>query len=100
MPGSVHAPSAVRRALAPNPGFSTLIELVCALNANDEGVVGCARGGRAPFLSQDSDNLIHFTLAQKFLVGGAGVIVGGFGLFLFLRLDQLLLLRPALIDAF
>ena len=47
--GSAAAPAAVRRALAPN--ISRILCIHC--RANDEGVVGCARGGHAP---QRQDN--------------------------------------------
>ena len=49
--GSAAAPAAVRRALAPNTSrgeHTNRFERAHAQEANDEGVVGCARGGRAP----------------------------------------------------
>ncbi len=53
--GSARAPRAVRRALAPNPNVVARSAVQSAPpDANDEGVVGCARGGRAP----------HFYLMQ------------------------------------
>ncbi len=47
--GTAAAPAAVRRALAPNPNVVVQPNLrPTPTDANDEGVVGCARGGRAP----------------------------------------------------
>ena len=50
--GSTAAPAVVRRALAPNASHEN--QTIChgfdapSAEADDEGVVGCARGGRAP----------------------------------------------------
>ncbi|MBI3851816.1 MAG: hypothetical protein HY298_16295 [Verrucomicrobia bacterium] len=48
--GSAAAPAAVRRALAPNRsrGKQTNNSDPALVEASDEGVVGTARGGRAP----------------------------------------------------
>jgi len=50
--GSTAAPAVVRRALAVNssrePKAFTMVWSACIAVADDEGVVGCARGGRAP----------------------------------------------------
>jgi len=48
--GSAAASAAVRRALASNPNVvaRTNLSQPSLQEANDEGVVGCARGGRAP----------------------------------------------------
>jgi len=48
--GSAAASAAVRRALAWNPNVvaSTYLSQPSLQEANDEGVAGCARGGRAP----------------------------------------------------
>jgi len=49
--GSAAAPAAVRCALAPNMNVVTPIKQNSSPshNADDEGVAGCARGGRAPY---------------------------------------------------
>jgi phenylacetate-CoA ligase len=59
--GSAVAPTAVRRALAPNSTRSKPTELT-----DDEGVVGCARGGRAP-QANSVGNLIVTTLSNDYM---------------------------------
>ena len=48
--GSTGASPVVRRALAANisGAMKIIAQSPCRTNANDEGVVGCARDGRAP----------------------------------------------------
>ena len=48
--GSTGASPVVRRALAVNisGAMKIIAQSPCRTNANNEGVVGCARGGRAP----------------------------------------------------
>jgi hypothetical protein len=64
--GSTAAPAVVRRALAVNssrePKAFTMVWSACIAVADDEGVVGCARGGRAP----QTNGLLHFLHHQHF----------------------------------